>query len=412
MGNISVSKKELQYYQKLLTSSRNTINSTLVRLLDKTRYAQSTWSDANYRKLEEIIEECVSNIKTIYEIIYSADQYLNSLEAIVSEYEDFHPGNGNVSSEQSFLSSIIGGTRGSDGNSRNLSSLKNGLRNVDKKLDTYKQALLSRGVADNSALEAVIQHYRHQLQAGLLDEINGMPPAVVNDPDYDSIASSLRQNNLDLYNNPTPVARDLVKTKYGFQNISFNGKEMCVYDDPIGTHSLLIKEQGNSNYRMCGTCGLCQSANIMTMAGVPTTENDIISIALHSSDGVLHSMELFEEDPDERGGTTVNNRKEILESQGIPITNLPINIDRARTVRQLASAVASGHGVILSVDVERLWRNGQSGGHAISLLSVSRDGSTFIYSDTGAGEINTISAVDLAAALTGRPANVTTNIIR
>ena len=208
------------------------------------------------------------------------------------------------------------------------------------------------------------------------------------------------------------IARDLVKTKYGFQNISFNGKEMCVYDDPIGTHSLLIKEQGNSNYRMCGTCGLCQSANIMTMAGVPTTENDIISIALHSSDGVLHSMELFEEDPDERGGTTVNNRKEILESQGIPITNHPINIDRARTVRQLASAVASGHGVILSVDVERLWRNGQSGGHAISLLSVSRDGSTFIYSDTGAGEINTISAADLAAALTGRPANITTNIIR
>lgn len=156
---------------------------------------------------------------------------------------------------------------------------------------------------------------------------------------------------------------------------------------------------------------MCQSANIMTMAGVPTTENDIISIALHSSDGVLNSMELFEEDPDERGGTTVNNRKEILESQGIPITNLPINIDRARTVRQLAVAVASGHGVILSVDVERLWRNGQSGGHAISLLSVSRDGSTFIYSDTGAGEINTISAADLAAALTGRPANVTTNII-
>ena len=53
-----------------------------------------------------------------------------------------------------------------------------------------------------------------------------------------------------------------------------------------------------------------------------------------------------------------------------------------------------------------------SGGHAISLLSVTEDGSTFIYSDTGRGEINTISANDLATALSGRPANITTNIIR
>ena len=148
------------------------------------------------------------------------------------------------------------------------------------------------------------------------------------------------------------------------------------------------------------------------MAGIPTSEDDIISIALHSSDDVLACMELFNKDPDDRGGTTVQNRQEILETQGVPITNLPINFNRNYTVRQLANAVASGHGVILSVDVERLWRNGQSGGHAISLLSVTSDGSTFIYSDTGCGRIDTISATDLAAALTGRPANITTNIIR
>ena len=187
---------------------------------------------------------------------------------------------------------------------------------------------------------------------------------------------------------------------------------MNVYNDPIGTGSLLIQEQGNSQYPMAGTCGLCQSANILTMAGVTTTEDDIISIALHSSDDILECMELFNEDSDARGGTTVRNRQEILESQGISITNLPISLDRNHTVRQLARAVASGHGVILSVDVERLWRNGQSGGHAISLLSVTNDGSTFIYSDTGYGRIDTISADDLAASLTGRPANITTNIIR
>ena len=46
---------------------------------------------------------------------------------------------------------------------------------------------------------------------------------------------------------------------------------MKVYDDPVGTYRQLIEWQGysagRSSYQMDGTCGLCQSANLLTMAG-------------------------------------------------------------------------------------------------------------------------------------------------
>ena len=91
---------------------------------------------------------------------------------------------------------------------------------------------------------------------------------------------------------------------------------------------------------------------------------------------------------------------------------MDMSSDPALNVGRLAESVRTGHGVAVSVDVEQLWQNGQQGGHAITLLSVSEDGNTFIYNDTGAGVLGTISSHDLGEALTGRPANVTVNIIR
>ena len=75
---------------------------------------------------------------------------------------------------------------------------------------------------------------------------------------------------------------------------------MNVYDDPVGTYRQLIEWQGysagRSSYQMDGTCGLCQSANLLTMAGVPTTENDIIAAALQCSQNVRDIMDM--ENPD------------------------------------------------------------------------------------------------------------------
>lgn len=412
MAEINVSAAEINRYRKLISESKLSVNTLINRMILKLRNAQNTWDDKNYRKLEEISVECVEELKMVYEVLLDAEKYLDSVYAIVSEYENtgFSQVDTASNRETFLLSFRTNGTRKEERKKMNI--LKDGLSGIDTVLQEYKKELLARGLTDGAAMSAILNHYRHQFQAELLGRVNGenFPPRSA--PNFDALVESVQRDGLDQYHEISATPRNLSQTRYGFQDIVFNGQRMNVYNDPIGTGSLLIQEQGKSQYPMAGTCGLCQSANILTMAGVTTTEDDIISIALHSSDDVLECMELFDEESDERGGTTVRNRQEILESQGISIINLPISSDRNRTVRQLAGAVASGHGVILSVDVERLWRNGQSGGHAISLLSVTSDGSTFIYSDTGYGRIDTISAEDLAAALTGRPANITTNIIR
>lgn len=412
MTGINVSVVEINRYRQLVSESKQSVDTLLHRMLLKLENAVNTWDDRNYQKLEDISVECIEELKQVYEVLLDAEKYLDSVYVIVSEYENTGFSQVEASSNRdTFLSSLrINSAQKEE--SKKINILKDGLAGIDTVLAGYKKELLARGLSDGAAMLAILNHYRHQFQADLLERVNGNNVAPRLAPDFDALVDSVRRDGLDQYQQTTATPRNLSQTRYGFQDIVFNGQRMNVYNDPIGTGSLLIQTQGNSRYLMAGTCGLCQSANILTMAGITTTEDDIISIALHSSDDVLESMELFSEDSDERGGTTVRNRQEILESQGVSITNLPISADRNHTVRQLAGAVASGRGVILSVDVERLWRNGQSGGHAISLLSVTSDGSTFIYSDTGYGRIDTISADDLAIALTGRPANITTNIIR
>lgn len=412
MAGINVSVEEIKQHRKFILESKQSVNILLHRMLLKLKEASNTWDDKNYRKLELILVECVEELKQVYEVILEAEKYLDWIYEIVSEYENigFSQVETAVNSEN-FLSSLRTNSVKKEEHKK-MDVLKDGLSSIDKVLQEYKKEFVARGLVDGAAMSAILNHYRHQFQSDLIRQVNGENAPSRTVPDFDTLVETVQRDGLDQYQVVAAKPRNLSQTRYGFQDIVFNGQRMNVYNDPLGTGSLLIQEQGNSQYPMAGTCGLCQSANILTMAGVPTTEDDIISVALHSSDNVLECMELFDGDSDERGGTTVRNRQEILESQGVSITNLPISTDRSRTVRQLAGAVASGHGVILSVDVEHLWRNGQSGGHAISLLSVTSDGSTFIYSDTGYGRIATISADDLAAALTGRPANITTDIIR
>lgn len=207
--------------------------------------------------------------------------------------------------------------------------------------------------------------------------------------------------------------RSLNQTQQEFETMNIDGVEMKLYNKPFDTAKELISKQGKNSYNMEGTCGLCQCANVLRLAGVnDADENLTIETALQGSSNIVDALDFDNPYPEERGGTTSAGRQEILSRLGLETYILPISVIRQYTVNKIAQAVYTGHGVILSVDVERLWRNGQSGGHAISLLSVSSDRRVFVYSDTGTGEIGTISSRDLAYALTGRPANITTNIIR
>ncbi len=406
---LSVLLEALTNIQKAL----NSIESTKVSMSRKYQLLGNAWHDRKYRELGDVIQECGRSMDHALRNLTRAAKTVSALAHILREYEETslrHTGveRGGESTGFSWPNP--------PGRPLNTSEkhqfLKNEMRSVNEIIENYAQALESRGMERGPAMDAFLRRQRFMMEAEALHTLNGdfsyHAPVLTGD-DFDAVARQYRANTANAELTP----RSLAVTEYGFTTQVVNGTEMRVYDDPVGTASRLIQKQGNSHFPMEGTCGLCQCANLLIMAGVgDASEDSVISAALHASDSVLEDMELFNPSQDERGGTTTDGRQEILFRCGLPTQCVPVSYDRSETTRTLSEAIRTGHGVIVSVDVARLWRNGQRGGHAISLISVSEDGGTFIYSDTGMGCVGTISAEDLARALTGRPANITTDVIR
>lgn len=154
---------------------------------------------------------------------------------------------------------------------------------------------------------------------------------------------------------------------------------------------------------------------MLRLAGVEgVSEDDMINTALSCSHSTRSILDVGNSDPNERGGTTAYGRQEIMGKYGLSTDIYPIPTSKQEAVSHLSNKISTGHGVIVSVDAGVLWNdyNYLGSGHAISLISVSDSGDRFIYSDTGTGQVGEISASRLSKALTGRPANITRNIIR
>lgn len=410
MGTINTSLDEIIRLKKVISDTKYSISRLVNRMTDRLQYAKNNWDDKNYRSLEDISKDCATDLQQIYKIISNASKYLDSIYAIINEYENITFGT--TSQLVSQYQSVLDTETSARINAEKTSHFQEELGKIESILDTYKGELECRGVFDNAVISAILTHYRVVYQADLFNYMNGIAYPYRAQPDFDQIAENILSHGVNGINAVSDIPNSLSQTRYGFQNITFEGQRMTVYNDPIGTNSQLIQQQGQSRYAMDGTCGLCQCANLLTLAGVPMTENEIISRAMLSTTEMVYVMDLFSSDCGDRGATSANIRQEFLEQQGLPITNIPITTDGPRTMRQLANTVAAGHGVILSVEVSRFWGGHQRGGHAISLLSVTSDGSAFIYNDTGRGVMGRILATDLYESLTGAPANVTTNIIR
>lgn len=418
MSDVNVDLGELLQASNSIKTAIGSIESTKSAISRKYQQLSNEWKDKKYKELGEIIQECNRALNSILKTLLQGEKFVCNLANSLREYEETELG---YSYAEHSRSSFVNSLRSDvvikqKGTEEKLSDFKIGLSTIDQIIENYANSLESRGLQRGPVMNAILDHQRNLQQAELLRNINGdfsVNVSPLSSEDLDAIIENCRESGLLYYNTSESAPRNLTATRYGFTTQTINGVEMSVYNDPIGTNSLLIRRQGRSHYDMEGTCGLCQCSNLLTMAGVQgSTEDSVISAAMHSSDSVLQCMDLFHMEIQERGGTTVQGRQEILSSCGLPTYSLPVSYDRQETTQQLSNAIRTGHGVIVSVDVARLWRNGQSGGHAISLISVSEDGNTFIYNDTGSGRMGTISASDLGLALTGRPANVTTNIIR
>jgi hypothetical protein len=176
------------------------------------------------------------------------------------------------------------------------------------------------------------------------------------------------------------------------------------YDSPVETGRSLDSRQGKVE-GFKGTCGVVSSGNVLNMAGIKATEEELVGYCSKNS------LCASGEEADENGGTIPGQRQQILSHYGVS-SEL-----QEQTVENIAGAVSSGKGVIISVDVEELWQTTQTGHHAVTVTSVTKDKNGgilgFWVTDSGSGDPAKYYTKDeIRNALTGKRMNVTTNIIR
>ncbi|MBQ6680367.1 MAG: hypothetical protein IJM76_10200 [Lachnospiraceae bacterium] len=458
MSGVSTSSEAIGEAVKNVTEALTSVHETSGSLKRKCQELGQGWKDSKYQELNATVQECLKALSQVQHALMDGGKKLSALAKTVMAYEDVNMGtgsggarggngtgaavaagavgvaagvmlgaamnrNGAVGAAAELLERAAGAGDADDPpkvlkktDAQKMADLKSGLANIDETLENYAANLADQGIPRGPAVEAFLNHQRALMEAELLRNMNGdfSHPYVSPQPgQWAGIAEQFRRSGILNAPAPNTTPRSLQHTAYGFQTQTINGTEMRVYDDPVGTHQRLIQRQGQSVYDMRGTCGLCQCSNMLTLAGIEGyNEERIISEGLRCSDTVCNNIDPFNRNNSHRGGTSADDRREILSNCGLPTYCMHMSSDRALNIGRIAEAVRTGHGVTVSVDVARLWHNGQHGGHAITILSVSEDGNTFIYNDTGAGVLGTIDASALGGALTGNPANVTRDIIR
>lgn len=304
--------------------------------------------------------------------------------------------------------------KGASGSDQIISyyALRSKLSRVDDHVINMKCVLRQKGISGNE-LEWITEEQRYIWEAAAVNAFLEHTRMTLKEPDYAKILSDWKNGKykgLGRYSNP-PAALEATQQKFEYRELF--GKQRLIYNDPETSNKKLIRIQGESVFPLRGTCGICQSANLATFGGIgQITEPRAISAALHCSQKVFDSINLSSPNRNERGGTTTENRAEILDYLGCPNKIVPVKYDKASTLRLFAEIIRQGRIPIVTVDVRRLWRNGQSGAHAISLISVSEDGNEFVYNDTGMGIMGIVSGELLSRCMYMCALNVTANIVR
>lgn len=292
------------------------------------------------------------------------------------------------------------------------SDVRNAISEIDNAISGFAHQLALRGLRPEprSPLAAMLDYYRYQLGAELVRNMHGDFDHFVAMPDFSAIPEKYADREVSDYRDPFEKPRDLPATRYGFRDTTIGSKQVRVYNTPLDTAANMILKQGRSLYQIQGDCGVVSCANIAIMSGIlGMNEERALDIAMHCGNVDLNLNSIL---PGNRGATCADSREAILNHMGIPSSQLPCVPKSESTMNALQAAVIEGRGVIVSVDVERFWQGTEKGGHAVTLLSVSEDGQTFYVMDTGIGGMHEVSREQLSRSLSGRPANVTLNIIR
>lgn len=128
--------------------------------------------------------------------------------------------------------------------------------------------------------------------------------------------------------------------------------EVLVGGDPFEIAPRLDDCQGDNFYNFQGDCGLVSVCNILEMADVHTSEDEVVGRAIIL--GLCEYSELNK--PADNGGTSVLDRKTMLETYGISTVILDSKSE-AGSLEALARYVEAGHGVNISVNAGYAWDN-------------------------------------------------------
>lgn len=168
-----------------------------------------------------------------------------------------------------------------------------------------------------------------------------------------------------------------------------------------------------------GTCGLVSCENILRMAGVQITEEEIVTYARANNWCTKNNIST------KNGGTSPWDRQAILSHYGIDS-----RVESFTDVEQIATYVAEGRGVIVSTEAYTLWNGDKPrfkaptvpGRHAVTVTSVERDTVTdeivaFYICDSGSKNSDSARRVSVklfsrALQAVGGSINVTNTIIR
>lgn len=179
------------------------------------------------------------------------------------------------------------------------------------------------------------------------------------------------------------VLLDFSKAEQGL----VDGRSVLVYGYPKRNELDYI--QGDAVHNFLGTCALTSIANLLTQTGRPTTEAQVVRLAIDNN-WAVNDLSLPEH---QLGGSNVYDQQAILNSYGI-------NNDVIQGYNELGMAhlLRAGRGIILAVDAGVLWDDGAYAGglavnHVVTLTGAVFDQQTeqllgFYIADSGRGKVS------------------------
>ena len=173
-------------------------------------------------------------------------------------------------------------------------------------------------------------------------------------------------------------------------------EEAMVTGEPFAKAEQMDYEQGDNPYHAAGNCGLVSISNLLRRADLDISEDEVTKYAIDS--GLCDYNPLG--DAGSNGGTTIEMRRDILNHYGIASEICPS--DSGGSLEEIADAIDSGRGVLISVNAGELWGCDDGSapilGHAASNHCVTVTG---IARDAATGEIEGVYIADSGRGLEG-----------